>query len=86
MNEASAVDWTAVLLALISLVGTTVTAVLAYLAQVNARAAREQGQETAKAVNGVVDRLMETKDQVIMASEAKGKAEGKVEVLEKDGP
>ena len=86
MTEPNAVDWTTVLLALISLIGTIATGILAYLASSRAGRAIAQGEQTAKAVDGVVSKLMEAKDETAAAVEAKGRAEGKADVLDRAPP
>lgn len=72
-TQPNAVDWTTVLLAVISLIGTIVTAFLAFLAQRSAGEARSQSKATASAVDGVKVELVEA---VRGRAQAEGKAEG----------
>lgn len=81
--QPNAVDWTTVLLSLISLIGTLGTAILAYLANKNATQARTEGVKTSEKVDGLVSATIAAKDDQIARAEAQGRAEGVVEGMEK---
>jgi hypothetical protein len=79
--QANTVDWTTVLLAVIALIGSMITAVLAYLAQREAKRAVAVSQTTGQRVDGRMDELLSlTKD----LAHAEGAAAGEQAQRDRD--
>jgi hypothetical protein len=75
----NAVDWTTVMLALIAMIGTALTAFLSYLTASRQASMKQTLDHQSEKVDGIVTSLVQT-------TEAKGVAEGKVDVLERVVP